>query len=382
MALDVGTVAWQTDNQLWRMNLESGQPEAIYKRPGYGIEAVSYSREVQAFLLAESTNKATTSLLITLSNAPSGLVRTELARKPTIRDVKWINQGRGYAYHVRQGQNNYLAVQPDSEKSEGTFFKKGGVVSIFSADGVGHAIAQAAVTNEPPSVWQCEGGDMVQLFAPLPEGHKLPPCQPALVGYAPYEKHNARFDLVPPANFSRQRKYPLVIGLASYTWSPVPHALTAQTLANCGAYVALSGFVFREDSAQAAREHLPQINAIYNLMAANPNVDTNRVFLFAFSASTAAACELVKQFPGRFRGIILLHPGELPAAADGMTQRVLFTAGSNEGATERIAQYQVELCKVGIPMLSFVHDGGGHIARAQRIMRERTELMAELVFEK
>jgi predicted esterase len=382
MTMADNKIAWQTDNHLWQMDLAGDEAKVVYARPGFGFDAVSYFKGTEAFLVSESTNRATMSGLFTLTNSADGWVRSELARMPTIRDVEWINNGKGYACHVRQGELNYLAVRAESGGAEVSFFKKGGVVNVCPADGRGKVFAVATLSNEPPSVWQCDGKNLVQAFSPWGEG-SAPACQPTLVGYAPYDKHNARFDLVPPANFSRTQKYPLVIGLGSCVWAPVPHAVCVQTLADSGAYVALTGFVFREDSRTAALQHTNQINAIYNLLAANPNVDTNRVFIFAFSASTAAVSELVKQYPGRFRGIILLHPGELPKAVEGMTERVLITDGSeNRGVTNRLEKYREELCKAGIQARWFIHEGGGHIARAQDIMRERAELMTEMVFEK
>ena len=61
---------------------------------------------------------------------------------------------------------------------------------------------------------------------------------------------------------------------------------------------------------------------------------------------------------------------------------MLVTASSGDGLERRMPEYEKELCRVGIPLRWFVHSGGGHIARAQDIMRERTELMVEMVFGK
>lgn len=382
MRMNLGRWAWQTDNHLWQMDMETGEMAKIYSRPGYAFEASSYFERTEAFLVAESTNRATTSVLFALTNSSNGWMRSDLARMPTIRDVEWLNDGKGYACHVRRGEQNYLAVRAELETGETSYFKEGGVISACPTDGHGNAFALAVVSNEPPSVWRCDGKSLALAFPAWGEGG-VPRCQSDLTGYAPYDTHNARFTLVPPAHFSRAKKYPLVIGLGSSVWAPVPHAVCVQTLANSGAYVAMTGFVFREDSRAASLQHTNQINAIYSFLAANPNVDTNRVYIFAFSASTAAVCEQVKQFPGRYRGIILLHPAELPKAVAGITGKVLVTDGSeNPGAKDRLIKYQEELCKAGIPMRWFIHEGGGHIARAQDIMRERAELMTEMVFEK
>jgi hypothetical protein len=45
--------------------------------------------------------------------------------------------------------------------------------------------------------------------------------QPVTNGIARYgANHSARYELIAPVNFSPGKKYPLVIGTASYEWTP------------------------------------------------------------------------------------------------------------------------------------------------------------------
>ncbi|MCS7090453.1 MAG: hypothetical protein NZM03_07060 [Limisphaera sp.] len=384
-ALDADTVAigWIGGTELWQVELASGKTAKLYTAaPGNSIDAVRYEPARRAFLVSESARRATRSSLVRVSRTGADWVRHELGQWPTIRAVEWLRNGAGYALHIRQGENNYLLIKPGPFESESIHFKGGGVVGVVPASAAGAVYAIASVSNEPPAIWACDGETKTRVYSLEGGAGKTLKYQPVLVGWAPFDGHNARFELVPPADFSRSKKYPLVIGLASYTWSPVPHAVCAQTLARAGAYVALSGFTFRDDLRRVSLEHVNNINAIYNIMVANPNVDADRVFLFAFSGSTTAVCELLKQYPGRFKGVILLHPAELPEPKPGMCERVLLTAGVDEDWTkERIAEYQEALCKVGIPLDVYLHEAGGHIARAQRTMRERAVLMAKAVFD-
>ena len=375
-------VAWIGGSELWQVELVTGKTQKLYTAtPGNSIDTVSYEPDKRAFLVSESARRATTSALVQVAFTDAGWTRREVGRWPTIRAVEWVNAGRGFALHIRQGEDNYLLVRPEPLMSEAVHFKKGGVLGIFTTATTGAVYAIASVSNEPPAIWMCSGTHKTRIYSLQGAGGESLQYQPVLVGWAPFDGHNARFELVPPANFSRNKKYPLVIGLASYTWSPVPNAVCAQTLANAGAYVALSGFTFRDDLRKVSLEHVENINAIYNIMAANPNVDTNRVFIFAFSGSTTAVCELLKRYPGRFKGIILLHPAEVPEATAGMCGCVLLTAGADEGWTgQRLLEYREALFKVGIPSEVFLHAAGGHIARAQRTMRERAQLMVKTVF--
>lgn len=383
--MDTNTVAigWLGGSELWRVELSSGKTNKLYTTaPGNSIETIRYEPAKGAFLISETARRATTSTLMRVWDTGDGWARREVGRWPIIRAIEWMNAGDGFALHIRQGENNYLLVKPQPLMRETIHFKGGSVMNIFGTSPTGAVYAIASVSNEPPALWACNGEDKARVYSLEDDSVKALPYQPVLIGWAPFDGHNAQFELVPPANFSRKKKYPLVIGLASYTWSPVPHAVCAQTLANAGAYVALSKFTFRDDLRKVALDHVNNIDGIYNLMAASPNVDTNRVFVFAFSGSTTAVCELLRRYPGRFKGVILLHPGELPEPQAGMCSRVLFTAGFDEGwASQKLAEYQEALCKVGIPSEIFLHQAGGHIARAQRTMRERAQLMTKTVFQ-
>lgn len=383
--LDSETVAicWLGGGEIWQLQLATGKTEKLYSASsGNTIGAFRYDPVNRAILLAESARKATTSSLIRLARTEEGWTRRDVGHWPTVRAIEWVNAGNGFALHIRQGDNNYLLIKPGPFESEAIHFKGGGVLGILTVASTGAVYAVASVSNEPPAIWACNGNTKTCIYSLHRASDATPPYQPVLTASAPFDGHNARFELVPPANFSRKKKYPLVIGLAGYTWSPVPHAVCAQTLANAGAYVALSGFTFQADLQKASLEHVNNINAIYNIMTANPNVDPDRVYLFAFSGSVITIYELLKQYPGRFNGIILLHPGPLPEPQIGMCKRVLLTYSVDEAQDDmRITEFQEALCRIGIQSEVFFHQAGGHIARAQRIMRERAELMTKFVFE-
>lgn len=375
--------AWLPGKEVWCVNVRDGSVWRLYSAPGrFDIEAARYSMSRQALLVAETVRRSGTSVVAIVSFTPSGMTRWDACIKPTVRDVAWLNNSRGFAYLVREGGLTYVGIRPDVHTPEVRHFHNG-VASIFSNPGASALYVVGSLSNEPPRVWACSGDclDPAPAYTPWDEAQGLPPSQPVFTGWAKRSGHSYRFEVVPPANFSPRRKYPLVIGLGSYTWSPVPHAAYCQVLARCGAYVALTQFTFGDDVHRRAMEHVDVVNAVYEHMIASPNVDRDRVYIFAFSGSTAAIAELVRRYPGRFRGVVLLHPSELPEPTADLCRRVVLTAGEDESwLRRRIPIYRENLMKLGIPSEACLHGYGGHIARAQGTMRERAILMARLVF--
>jgi predicted esterase len=210
--------------------------------------------------------------------------------------------------------------------------------------------------------------------------------QPVLAGYATYQlgkrDHYAKFDLVPPVNFSRNKKYPLVIGTASYEWDPIAHAVYAQALSRCGAYVAMVEYHWDNRTAEGVTVYTNNVLAVYDQLAANPNVDTSRVYLFGFSAGTEVVRELTDKYPGRWRGIMLMNPSVLPEPNEGTARRVLLTAGASENEGERFSRYQEDLSKIGIPASLFLFQDEGHVVRGQEAFYNRTLLMIDTVFDR
>lgn len=387
-AMGTNIVAWHTRNVLWSADVSSGKIRPLYSSARKTIGGISYSRDMGAFLLVENTNRSTISSLVALSIGADGFRKDELTRKPSIRSAQWINKGQGYACVATWGDTTALTIKNERSIPENTLFTNGQVWSIFCDGESSRVYALADESSEPAGVWQGDGnsGDVSCVVSPWVNQNVDFHFQPVLTEWAHYKDgsgrtHAARFDLVPPANFSGNKKYPLIIGTASYEWTPIPHGVYAQCLANCGAYVALVNYHWNNTTAAGIDVYTNNVLAVYNELAKNPNIDKNRVFLFGFSAGTEVVSELVKNYPGRWRGIMLLNPSPLPEAAAGMTSRVLAIAGSGENEAERFRRYQEELFKVGIPMDWHIHENAQHVVRDQAAMYERTIWMANMVFD-
>jgi hypothetical protein len=386
LAISSNSVAWHTSKAIWQMALDNAQPKRLYSSKG-DIGSISYAEETGEFLLVVNTNKSKISSLHALSQ--STLQERPLAAdRYFIREAQWINKGHGYACRGVNGDATQVIAKMDGQSAEMVFFRHGDAQSLLLGGGGASFYVFSAQTNEPPGVWKCDAlkGETAYIFSPLGDRHRELHYNPALTGYAPYANHNARYTLVPPSNYSRHKKYPLIIGLSGYQWTPIAYATYAQCLAQSGAFVAFTGLTFgAADEARLDRFHAHTNNvlAIYDQLTANPSVDRDRVYLFAFSQSTLILNDLVKDYPGLWRGVILLNPGGGPQnlPQDSRLKTVVATAGMVESESQRFVDYQSTLWKMGVPMRWHTESDSAHFERAQSTLRERTLLMADAVFD-
>ncbi len=311
--------------------------------------------------------------------------KTELMHKSSITAARWINHGKGYAYTVNRGTNSVLAVKSGHAK-ESLLFTNGQVWNVYCSGEDANIYALASQGGEPAGVWQSKSDGVecvVSTWGNKGGDFHFQPVQKRSAAFEQDGKtHYAGYDLVAPANFSEHKRYPLVIGTAGYEWTPIPHAVSAQCLAQGGAYVALVNYRWNQRNPETVYALTNNVLAVYNQLAKNPNVDLNRVYLFGFSAGTVVVSELAKAYPGRWRGLMLLNPSPFPLAEPGIASKVLATAGSGEGQEERFKKYQQELLKVGVPMEWHIHQNTQHVVRNQAAIYERTMWMADMVFTK
>lgn len=376
-------VAWHTDSHLWNTDLNTGETKPVYTNRRRRLDDFSYASTTGSYMLVESTNKGRACFLVQVSNTNGLSVVRQLTQKPSIQNVRWINDGRGYVYLSRREDEATLFGAGKVDDKEKMVLRAGQILNM-SCDGRDALLYLiGSKSSEPTAVWQCDAvtGEMRSVASPYGGSHF--PFRPVVYQAAPYGNRNsAQYEFVPPVNFLPGKKYPLLIALGGYEWSPIAHAIYAQCLANDGAFVAFVNYRWNQRQPETIYNHTNNVLAVYNHLIANPSIDTNRVFLAGFSAGTLVVSELVKQYPERWKGIMLLNPSFLPEPQAGMTLSVLVTAGSDEGGEERFRPYQEKLAKVGIPMEWHIHEGSQHVPRNQQTMYERTLWMSDMIFEK
>jgi pimeloyl-ACP methyl ester carboxylesterase len=179
-----------------------------------------------------------------------------------------------------------------------------------------------------------------------------------------------------PVKVDAGKKYPLIITQTTYGWSPYQ-----QIAAQEGYYFATVARPYWSD--KTIYNWGADVMALYSMMAKNPNIDTNRVFLFATSWDTAFLSQLVSEKPDLWRGAILITPSTVPDLSSWHNPKIFVVAGKNQaGEIERLTQYQdAAAAGLGVPVKLFLQKGAEHISRSVATERARTMQLAKFLAE-
>ena len=182
--------------------------------------------------------------------------------------------------------------------------------------------------------------------------------------------------IYPPANFHRNKKYPLVIGDTLIS-DPIHGQWLQSGIAACGAYVV---FVDRPYWYAGITNWEENVRAIYDYLKRDPSIDTRQVYLFGASAETHYMSECMEKTPGLWKGAILLNPGMLPDFSKSPLfqnrPKILISAGSEELEDQRFKKYQQDALQSGVLVEYIVHPTETHrmvgmdgkLARIQEIV--------------
>jgi hypothetical protein len=172
------------------------------------------------------------------------------------------------------------------------------------------------------------------------------------------------------------KKYPVIISQAHYIWNP-----NQQVAANGGYYFAT---VDRATWADNIDNWPEDVLGLYKILATNPNIDTNRVYLTAFSAESADVNQVLAVKPHMCKGVILFNPEVEPDLSQARLKKMFIVGGKDDdvGSTvEELTRYQDEAAKVGVPVTLIIQGGVQHVARSIATERERTRQFAKFLLE-
>jgi pimeloyl-ACP methyl ester carboxylesterase len=178
-----------------------------------------------------------------------------------------------------------------------------------------------------------------------------------------------------PVNVQAGEKYPLIITQTPYVWLAYPHVAAQE-----GYYFAMVSRPYWSD--KTIYNWSADVMALYSMMAKNPNVDTNRVFLFGSSWDTDFLSQLVSEKPDLWKGAILINPSTLLDLSSWHNPRIFIVAGKDQASEiDRLTKYQDMAAGLGIPVKLFLQKGTEHIPRSVATERERTVQFARFLGE-
>lgn len=378
-------LAFVNEGNIGTLHLPSGEIQQVTHFKNATLEWVNYCKANDDFLFCktDATGKGPYRYLYRFDrDAPPEQRLTQITSgSENTFNGRWLHDGSGVVYVSNPGNVTSLAVRTTNQTTRVNLFEDG-FIRAFSTSPDGNSIyAVASQSNEPQSIWEYSltrrqlRNVAPALDKPFVASKIITPIR----GTAKTKAGGLPYILVPPRDFDRQKKYPLLIdGPTEGRWKEHP-----QFLANAGIYylaVNRRGLASSDDLSGAARD----IVSVYDYVVQNPNIDPDRIFIVGFSASTGIVTELVEKRPELWQGAIFNNPAALPKFSQGANKypRILISMGDTERFVLRVEDFRLEAAANCVMVKTVYHSNAGHVFRNTTLARERDRLMAEFILGK
>jgi predicted esterase len=374
-ATSENSVAWQKGDEIWTLDLSSGTLEKIWESGVTNqLEGFTCSRETGEYHLICSDN--------------AGWFFIDLDPQGSVLDVtRSENRGR-YAYSKDEAGTNVFYVKTKADSGPTRVFWQGAVEDNIGPIGDYKSSGKylyddclyfiGDLPGQPIGLWQYNLQNGMSRC--LVSGLKSPLVHASIVvpqdGVITNEfGKQMSCHVWEPVNVQAGKKYPLIITQAPYGW-PQYQQVAAQE----GYYFAIVDRPYWSD--KTIYHWSADVMALYSMMAKNPNIDTNRVFLFGFSWSADFLRQLMFERPDLWRGAILINPIALPDLLLLHNQRLFILDGKDQvHVADGLTKYKDIATRLGIPVRLVLQKGAGHIPRSVATERERTVEFARFLVE-
>jgi pimeloyl-ACP methyl ester carboxylesterase len=176
-----------------------------------------------------------------------------------------------------------------------------------------------------------------------------------------------------PAALDPHKKYPVIIGqTVNAEWLPYE-----QMAANSGCYFAVAHRPYWKS--KKVQDWAADVMELRNLLAKNPNVDTNRIYLWGHSLETSYVVQLLQEKPELWHGVILSDPGGLPDLDALKNKKAFIITGKNSENVQQLIEFQNRAVAAGISITLFLPEHDEHNPYSTRSVRERTRDFAEML---
>ncbi len=359
------SVAWQQDNDIWTYDFVSGASGKIWESATNKLESFTYSDETGNFLMNCSDENGPLSICF---------------RPPRL----WDKQGAILSVTRNDNREKYADLSEDhglysftiksSTNSEPTHFIWEGMVEYYKLAG-DYLYFTGNLANGPPGIWQYNI-----------KSKEVRCLDSGLKGILKYTKmvtpigrmsanifgKQMNYHIWEPPDISPGKKYPLIIGQTHYMWFSYQ-----QVAANGGYYFASADRLSWWDGLD---DWGADVMGLYEILSKNPNIDTNRIYLFATSAESSYLSRFVAEKPDLWKGVILFNPVTEPDLSNARLSRMFIVRGRDEDTpVERLIKYQNEAAKTGVPIKLVIQNGVQHITRSIATERERTRQFAQFL---
>ncbi len=298
--------------------------------------------------------------------------------------VSSINQGKGRVYLITDSSERDMSLF-SSAKDKTLLVKKDDTSKAMRILGAREIVDYSvqgnrlyvvgSQTNEPSRIWEydLDADSLTCAYSswPKPKYATLAEMQYCIITNI-QGKVATTYRLWSPVHFMPGRKYPLMIEQTAYKWQVEP-----QVAANCGCYFAIAS----RPTWGSSRIHdwSEDVLNVYQELAKNPNIDTNRVFLYGVSAEANYVNHLLTQEPGLWKGAYLEGaPGPDPSAFNHHPLAISIVVGKEDQGISPISHYLERAVQSG-QSARVVVKGGGHSWLSGASLRVSARSLAEFL---
>lgn len=231
-------------------------------------------------------------------------------------------------------------------------------------------------TNEPPRIWAYDltSDSLACVYSSIPKPRYAKLVQASYCVIANEQgATTTTYRLWPPVQVVPGKKYPLMIEQTAYKWQPEP-----QVAANCGWYFAMAS---RPSWGAGMQNWGKDVMAVYHELAKNPNIDTNRVFLYGVSAEAYHANGLLAEDLGLWKGAFLDGaPGPDPTLFKSHPLTVGIVVGNQDSELKVVSDYLERACQHS-QSTTVVLKEGGHSWLSAASLRVSARSLADFLTE-
>jgi dipeptidyl aminopeptidase/acylaminoacyl peptidase len=277
---------------------------------------------------------------------------------------------------LRLDRGLYSFTIKPSANSEPTHFVWNGMVEYYKLAG-DYLYFTGNLANGPPGIWKynIKSQEVRCLDSGLKTNFQYTKMVTPIGGMGTNRLgEQINYHIWEPTHVSSGKKYPLIIGQTHYMWFSYQ-----QIAANAGYYFASADRLSWWDGL----DHWgADVMELYQILAKDPNIDTDRIYLFATSVESESLRQFVAEKPDLWRGVILFNPVAAPNLSNMHLSRIFIVGGrDDDNPVEQLIKYQDRAAKAGIPVNLFLQNGVQHITRSIATERELTRQFARFLLQ-
>ncbi|HKI68362.1 MAG TPA: hypothetical protein VKA67_02150, partial [Verrucomicrobiae bacterium] len=360
VAVPPDSVAWRDRNAIWRLNLDSGKPEKIWEATTNRLVEFTTATDGSGFLLNCSDDLGQYLVWFDPQEKSAAGYGRISNQQNYIRNAVWLDHGTSYAYLTNISAGSAFCIKTGQMEQPVTVPWNGGVRNL-TLNG-SRLFFAGNPDGQTPGIWEYDIPS--QTFKLLDSSAGSPPndsignppvCHPLTNSFGEQRFYHLWTPLRPSPN----KKYPLLLAQELNSWFACFRIAAAS-----GYFVAVVDRPFFNTwNGNPEHSWVQDVNGLYEIMAHNPQVDTNRVYLYACSRETSFLSLLMNEQPALAKGAILFNPTGLPDVSALQNKRILIMDGKLDGkAITRLSEYQNRATQAGNSVTLFLQNDTGHVS--------------------